>query len=181
MNKILITESVFDEAVIKRMLPKEVTRSIMVTSRSGDTAALSAARSYYVDGGYQIVLLVDSDSNNEQEIASKKYEYEGMISSLGRRSSDAKIVLINPEIEALFFESKDFIEKTFGRQLSDLEFEFLKKDPKTALQRLAQDQPNLPQHFKELGNVLLDKLDEATIERIRQNEQIQEIIEYFQK
>ncbi|MFK7798728.1 MAG: hypothetical protein AB8E82_14860 [Aureispira sp.] len=179
MQNILITEGNFDVTVMQRVLPASISTTTKVVNGGGSTSALSAARSRYVDGNYKIVLLIDADSSDPSTINEKQHLYENMIYSLGTPSSEAKVVLLTPEIEALFFESKEFIEKTFGRSLSDLEFEFLKKNPKAAIERLAQGTQELPKQYLPLGNFLLEQLDDVTIERIRQSKQIQEIIEYF--
>ncbi len=172
-ENIIVTEGKFDRALLEKVLPPKIRENAQIVDGRGDMSALSLARSYCLKGDYQVLLVIDSDTLDEGKIREKRNfaeHYFKMVTS----PSKFKVVMLVPELEALFFADKKFIEDYFKRSISDLEFDLFKRDPGYALKSLSGGEP-----FASLRDNLLGKIDDNMIQKINREPAVREIVDYF--
>ena len=126
----IITEGALDAELIKKILPGEVLDKVKVIFSGGFSSVLSKARSMLIQKpNSQIFIILDADTTNEFEVQEKNEFIEDYMKIVAR-GNRFKLFLQVPEIESVFFEKKDLIERIIGKKLTDLEFEFAKEKPK---------------------------------------------------
>jgi len=173
MKQVIVTEGKFDKALLEKVLPEEIIAKTKIDAGMGATSALSLARSYCINGANKILVVIDSDSNNERQIYEKKSFAESFL-SFSPSNSEMKVVLFIPELESIFFADKSFIEKYFGKEITPTEFDLYKRDPEYALEKLSGGK--LP---KNIRLDLLNHIDSEIKGKIRNEPGVKEIIEYF--
>jgi hypothetical protein len=174
MNQIIVTEGKFEKALLESILPIETMSKIKIEAGMGSSSALSLARSYYVNGDNRVLVALDSYTNNEQQIREKKSFTESFL-NMYPSNSEMKVVVFIPELEALFFTDKHFIESYFGKNISPTEFELYKRDPEYALEQLSGGKP-----AKNIRLDILNKIDDSVRKKIIADPSIKEVINYFQ-
>lgn len=174
-NLYLITEGKLDKIFLEKILPTKISENVKILSGSGETSAISLARSRFIDGQNKVLLLLDADTVDKEKVALKKYQTENMIFSLSGPST-AKVVLFVPEIEQLLVIDKPFIEHYFDKKLSDFEYDLIQNDPKFGLLKLSKDKSK---PINQVCEEILEKADQNVIQKMQKQEQIQEIIDFF--
>lgn len=132
----IITEGEFDLNLLMRVIPSELTSEVKFISAGGYSSALSLAKTLLgktENMNSNIFLVVDADTNETTKIKDKTNFINHYI---GYRDHNFKLLLIVPEIEAVLFESKNLFKKVLNREISDLEIELGKVNPRETLKKL---------------------------------------------
>jgi hypothetical protein len=143
---IVLTESTFDVDILKRLLPTSILEKTEFIPSMGFSGAISKAKSLAIQVSNRIILVLDSDTVNENEVLEKKDQLEYIFESIGKEEN-VDVFLFTPEIEVIFFESnaiQNKIENT-RKPLTHLyhfsEFNKIKNE-KEILQNLTEEQVN---------------------------------------
>jgi hypothetical protein len=172
MRNLIITEGSFDTQLLEKILPESTLSNVKIVAGMGYSSAVSLAKSYYANGGAKILIVLDADTNNEEEIREKESLIDGLFSLIAT-DAEYKIVYFVPEIERLFFADKDFIESYFKRSFTPLELELMKQNPKVGLRNIAVESD-----YKSLSKNLLNSLPVSAIQKIQATPEIKKIIDF---
>lgn len=134
MRGIVVTEGPADIAILRKLIETPGNGRIQFYEAGGFSAVNSLARSLLVKGSQKLAVVVDADSRDPNVIEDRKRFLAKSLRDIAPRSQ-VKVVVIAPEIEALFFEHRDILDKLLGKRLDDTEFVSGYVEPKKVLQR----------------------------------------------
>ncbi len=172
MKNYIITEGSFDKKFLEKILPQNVLSNTKLVEGMGYSSAISLAKSIFLNGNARVLLVLDSDTTDENEIK-EKGNYIKNTFNLISSDSEYKLFYLVPEIEALFFVDKNFIEKTFAIQMNEREFELSKSNPKSSLKKLSKN----VDYYKTIDNCL-NILSNDIIQKMQKTPVIDEMIKY---
>ena len=155
-----------------QILPQNILTTTKIVEGMGYSSAISLAKSIFINGNARVLLVLDSDTTDENEIKEKE-NYIKNTFNLISSDSDYKVLYLVPEIETLFFVDKSFIENIFTIQMNDREFELSKSNPKSSIKKLAKNMD----YYKVVDNCL-NNLPNDVIQKIQHAPVINEMIKY---
>ncbi|MCP4112381.1 MAG: hypothetical protein GY749_43800 [Desulfobacteraceae bacterium] len=162
MKAFIVTEEKTAEA-LRLVLPPAVTNNVKFIIGEGKYSAHSLARSVMVTDPHPLVLVLDSDTTTPSMIEEEKNFIHTSIKQLAL-GVKFNVIFAVPEIEALFFQDKNFIEGLIGKELTDTDWELAKNIPKKILMA----------NGIEFG-MIKTNIKEKNIESIREHPIIKEI------
>ncbi len=167
ITQYFIVEGSFDKFILEQILPGEIASQTKIIAGNGYNIALSKARSLLISSELPVSLIVDSDTTDRTSIEEKK---EFIMQSLRQLSAPDHfhIFLAVPEIEVIFFSSREIVEELVGKSISEQQWELAHYQPKQTLLNMLHTE-NLQKSFSEL-------LTPNLIEKLRKTEFVQNII-----
>jgi len=168
----VITEGDWDVEILKKLLPKPLIKQAVFTPGHGAYGAMSMAGTLLSVRRKPVALVVDTDSRSANAI----HEKVDTLRYLLRQNAAGvpfKVVPAIPEIEAVFFEDRNFIERITGRKFSDLEWKFAKLSPKEALTTFL----GAPE---QLHKKILSRMTKEDIRALQQHSLIVELSEFLE-
>ncbi len=172
-ENILITEGKFDNLLLQKVLSKNLLEKVKISEGMGQSSALSLARSFAAKGNNKILLVIDTDTFDENTIK-EKFNYAESVLKMITSNSDVRIIQFVPEVDSLLFMDKTFIESFFDTKISDLEFSLYQRDPKFAYVQLSKGKS-----VKDVRQKILSEIDENVIKTIQSNSKIKDIENFF--
>ena len=168
----IVTEGECDHKILKALLPAPITENVEFVAGTWRSSAISIARSILVAKYVPVALVLNTDTTDPSAIQEDR-DYLRM--SLAEASSGTRfgIFLSVPEIETLFFEDWDFVGQQIGKHkqaFTHFELEYAQLQPRKFLFSQLEDIP-YPQALTQL----LARMDERTIERIRQHPLVRDL------
>lgn len=161
MNTLIVTEGESD-IIILRTLLEDITSTVQFAKSGGWSAADSLARSYLIDGQYDVALVVDADTYDKQAIEERRQYLTHSLGSVALRNR-WQVTVIAPEIEVLFFRDRPSLEHILQKPISDSLFEQGKFEPKKVLAKLFPGQSRLE---------FLSRLVKSDLTALRNQEEI---------
>ncbi|NUO79792.1 hypothetical protein HUU05_06925 [candidate division KSB1 bacterium] len=128
----VVTEGERDIEILKKLLANPLIKQTVFAPGIETYGAMSLASTLLSTRRKPVVLVVDTNTRDESAI----YEKVDTLRYLLRQAAadvPFKVLPAIPEIEAVFFEDRNFVERIIGRKFSDLEWKFAKLSPKEAL------------------------------------------------
>lgn len=168
----VITEGEWDIELLKKLLPKPLMKQIVLAEGHGSYGALSMAGTLLSTRRKPVALVVDTDSRSVNAI----HEKVDTLRYLLRQNAAGvafKVVPAIPEIEAVFFEDRNFVERITGRKFSDLEWKFAKLSPKEALTTFLGEP-------KQLHKKILSRMTKDDIRALQKHSLIVELSEFLE-
>lgn len=174
MNKVyLITESRFDEEMLKKLLPESALPNVKFVGGSGDYSAQSLARSILAVRREPVALILDAKTTDPSLIQEHR---DFLREVLGEAAAGAPfgIFLAEPELEVVFLETPDFLGNLYSHKLSPMELELAKSGPRKLLHLISGEQDRA-----RLMKKLLRKIDEQTLRSIRKHPLLASLTEFL--
>lgn len=168
----IITEGESDHKILKALLPAPISENVEFVAGTWRSSAISIARSILVAKYIPVALVLDTDTTDPSAIREER-DYLRM--SLAEASSGTRfgVFLAVPEIEIVFLEDWDFVGQQIGKPkqaFTHFELEYAQLQPRNFLFSQLEDIP-YPQALTQL----LARMDERTIERIRQHPLVRDL------
>lgn len=166
----VIIEEERDIEILKKLLPGNLIKQTAFTQ--SDSGAVSVASTLLWERKKPLALVVDTNTRN----ASAIHERIDTLRFLLRPAATGvpfKVVPAIPEIEAVFFEDRNFVERITGRKFSDLEWKFAKLSPKEALTTFLGES-------KQLHKKILSRMTKDDIRALQKHSLIVELSEFLE-
>jgi len=156
------------------VLPSRLLDHSEIIAGAGRYSAQSLARSILATKQLPVALIVDADTTSKRAI---KEQYDLLLANLGQASPGVqyKVLLAIPEIEILFVQDWDYIEKAGGTTVSSLQKELTQLYPKKILVEIFNNKP-----YKFVLRQLLDNMDDRIIQTIRKYPLIDELVMFLE-
>lgn len=130
MNTIILTEGKKDERLLQRLLDIQGGDGVEIIACSGKGSATSAARTMMSTRSERIILVLDMDAPG------KGTSMENLRLLVGQDSDQFKLIMLEPEIEVLFFVDRNALAQALGNPISDVVWEIGMSAPKSTLTAL---------------------------------------------
>jgi hypothetical protein len=171
----LVTEGRRHAELLRAVLP-EISQAhddvaFEIWEGQGWSDADSLARSILAVRREPVVLIVDANSTDEQSIEERRLDLADLLRQYGPREMWA-VVLMVPEIEAIFFEDVALLRSLLGVQPKGRVLEKAKYNPREALEEL----------LKQVGMTypaFLKTLQSADLSKLREAHQLRPIIDFL--
>ena len=154
----VVTEGETDRVLLQTLLDIPPNDDYFrVVAAGGWSSADSYARSLLLRGEDHVALVVDADSNDAKQVESRRSFLQQSlksIPSMGKR----KVLVIEPEIEALIFRDHDVVEAMVGHSLSEIDLLRSSYEPKKVLTDLIQPRSLLETYRRLLPQLHLSSL-----------------------
>jgi hypothetical protein len=167
----VVTEGQADVEILKRCLPDHIGRSVEFCAGQGKYSAMSLAETILAMKRVPVALVEDADALSEQGVR----ERENFLRYTLRQAAAGvpfQVFVVVPEIEALFFQDRAFVEHFAGQRLSDREWDAAQRHPK---EWLAGTLAGHPVQVKEM----LAALSEKELRAIQQHPLIRGLSEFL--
>lgn len=125
----VVTEGQTDIDILKSLLPAELTKEIEFVVGGGWSGAQSLAVSILAKRRIPVALVIDADANDEQVIH-EKLDFSRWSLKQAAVQIPFEVFLAVPQIEAVFFQDRAFLQEVTNREFSDLEWRLMKMQPK---------------------------------------------------
>lgn len=125
----VITEGQTDIDILKRVLPPRLTKEIEFVAGGGWSGAQSSAVTILAKKQIPVALVIDADTNDEQTLQ-EKLDVSRWSLNQAAAQVPFEVFLAVPEIEAVFFQDRAFLEEATNRKFSDLEWKLMKLQPR---------------------------------------------------
>jgi hypothetical protein len=155
VQKFIVTEGKTDSLLLKKVLGN--LEHVGMKTGSGYSSALSLAGSVLTYHKKPVLLIVDTDSNEQAEVD----EQERFVHNYLKTSTPGavfKVIFVEPELEAIFFQDVTVAEHLLDRSLTQEELESARLHPKQFLK------DNQVRDTSEL----IHKLDDDDIAKLKQ-------------
>jgi len=137
MNIVVVVEGRFDmdflRILIEDLRGRQYVRWVVA---NGKDAARQLARRYILDGVGAILLVVDADVVSDEMIDAQKSDIDAYLRWSGGEYPSAA-VLFKPEIEEVFFSSKEFVSRVFKNEELDVVKKMSPLSPRETLKLFA--------------------------------------------
>ena len=172
MNRcFVVVEGPTDEELFRQLLVPNIASPVEFRVAGGWSAADSLGRSLLANGSGDVVVVVDADSVDPTSVAERK---RFLMRSLEAIASPARrlVIVIEPELESLFFHNRQLLENLVGQPVSDTDFITGRYEPRKVLEKLL------------IGTSRLDafrsKLPKLDLNPIRALPSIQQLTDFIQ-
>ena len=130
VQKFVVTEGKTDRLLLEKVLGN--LKHVEIKTGSGYSSALSIASTILIHHEKPVLLIVDTDSNEQTEIDERKRFVHNY---LGTTIPGAvfKVIFVEPELEAIFFQDVTVAEHLLDRSLTQEELESARLHPKQFL------------------------------------------------
>lgn len=157
----LVSKVLEDEADINR---------IKIYEEDNYSSALSGANTLLIKKpDAKVVMIVGAESSQDGAIRERRSFVHSYLKRFIFRDNQFKLILLAPEIETVFFDSKELTEHIVGREVHDLEVEVGRLSPvKTLKEKFGIDPKNM-----------IDLLSPEVIHLIKQQSVFKEIKDFI--
>jgi hypothetical protein len=128
----VVTEGPTEAEILKKLLPREVAKNVVFEFRKERYAAQPVAGTILSVKRVPVALVIDT-ATHDKMVVNEKLDMVRYLLRQNAAGVPFKVLPAIPEIEAVFFEDRNFVERITGREFSDLEWKFAKLSPKEAL------------------------------------------------
>lgn len=134
----IITEGNFDAAVLDKLLKSRYDDNIKILPANGYSSALSKVKSLLSQQTEnKIILLLDTDTTDQREIAEKKDFVHSYI-DFKKNKNHIKTVWAIPEFEIIFLTNKRFMDELIHDDFDTLTLEIGKNAPRKMLESVSE-------------------------------------------
>jgi len=167
----LVAEGDSGVEILKKFLPRAITRSIEFVAGSNDYYALSKAGAILAVKHLPVALVINTYTLNESTI---QEQVDSLRYLLRQAAAGVRFEIFPavPEIESVFFQDRRFIEKLAKKTFTDMEWNFAKLNPKEALAYLLGNSAPL-------NSKILHRLTDETIRVLQQHSLIARLSEFL--
>lgn len=167
----VVTEGQADVDILKKLLDKDIVKVIEFVAGSGSYSMLSKAGTLLAVKHLPLALVIDADTLNDIAIQEK---VDSLRYLLRQPAAGVRFEIFPavPEIEAVFFQDRRFIEKLANKTFTDMEWKLAQRSPKEALTYLLGN--STPVHKK-----VLAKLTSKDIQVLQQHALIANLSEFL--
>lgn len=130
----IICESQVAADLLKTLLPAEVVQPEKIFISHAKSSGVSMARTLLLRPAVSVLLVEDADTLNEAAI-DERLDFISWALTLVSSPERFDVFLFRPEVEAVFFQSADFLALC-GKSLSEMELKVARRAPKLALSDL---------------------------------------------
>jgi hypothetical protein len=174
MSKVyLITESQFDEEILKKLLPKDAVNNVQFVAGAGQYSAQSLARSILAVR-HEPVALVLAAKTTEPSLIEEHQDFLREALKQAAAGAPFGIFLAEPELEILFLESPDRLGHLFSRDFSSLELELAKSSPRKFLHLISGERDR-----KKLMKKLIRNIDEQSLRAMRKHPLLSKLAKFL--
>jgi hypothetical protein len=166
MYTIILTEGNKDKALLQSLLAFQGKDGVEIIACSGKGSATSSARTMMSTRSERIILVLDMDAPG------KGTSMENLRLLVGPDTDRFRLIMLEPEIEVLFFVDRGALTKALGNPIPDVVWEIGMSAPKSTLSALLGKGP---QHDP---STLLASA--SLLEAMRNHPKIKEIQEFAQ-
>ncbi len=146
----IITEGEFDAKVLKKLLSgKAFNNHIDILSANGYSSALSKVKSLLTLRNKKVILLLDTDTV-ENDAIKEKEDFVNYYINTTLNKDNFKAFWAIPEFEIVFLNNKKFVEELTHQTINDELMEFAKTSPKKLLATISKQ--NREQYMTLLDN-----------------------------
>jgi hypothetical protein len=170
----VVTEGKRDVELLKRVLPERIVRATEFVPGHGKDSARSLARSILASKRLPVALVVDADTDDEPTIR----ERESFLDYYLRQAAAGipfRVFTAIPEIEAVFFEDRAFVEEITKQHFSTGDWEFARRHPKEFLTRSLREGPEGPA----VSQAVIETLSGETVRAIQQHPLVRGLTEFL--
>ena len=167
----IVVEGPTDIHILRTLIAPELLHDVTFVDGCGKYNADSLARTLLSERQIPVVLVVNSDTNDEIAIESYQQDLE-FLSYTATVRTPYKIVQAIPTIETVFLQDRTWIEACIGRPLSALEWQLGQKQPRDLLAQYPEGVQRFIEHT-------LDTLTDHRLNQLRQHPLIQEITHFL--
>lgn len=162
----IIVESQFDARLLKRVLKPEIVQRSMFIYAGGFHALTSVARTHLAMYPELVLVIGDADTTDVEQIEDRRELMRLLLSQAG--SADRfRIVLIEPEMEAVFFQDRSALEKWLGMAIDESDYVRAEFVPKKIFEKLLLQNTTLG--TKKRGIELVDVISDELVDAIREH------------
>lgn len=167
----IVTEGQSDADILKTVLPKHLVEKVHFVVGEGRSSALSLAVSLLSNGKYPLALIIDTDTHHPDKIQEQIDLREAILRRSGRPEA-YRIFSAVPEIEVVFFQDKELVEKVTQHLIGQDEWQFARRDPRFFLQEHVTNYPDaLPK--------LLAQLPEGQLATVREHPLLRDLLSFI--
>ncbi len=168
----VITEGELDREILQKILPENLVNQTKFVAGAGKYSAQSIASTILAIKLLPVALIIDADTEDESAVKEKS----ALLHQLLYQSSPGipfSVFLAVPELEAILVQDQTLIETIIDRQLSVLEWQFAKSNPKQFLKSLTKDS------YTQAILSILNNLNQEQLHILRQHPLIAELINFL--
>lgn len=168
----VITESELDREILQKILPENLVDNTNFVAGAGRYSAQSLASTILAIKSLPVALIIDADTEDELAVKEQSALLDGLLyhSSPGIPFS---VFLAVPELEAIFLQDRSLIETIINRELSYIEWQFAKSNPKDFLKSL-----NIGSNAQSI-QIILNNLNPVQIHILQQHPLIARLINFL--
>lgn len=167
----VITEGQTDIDILKRVLPPRLTTDVEFVAGGGWSGAQSSAVTILAKRQIPVALIIDADTNDEQAIQ-EKLDVSRWSLNQAAAQVPFDVFLAIPQIEAVFFQDRPFLEDVTNRRFSDLEWKLMKLQPKELFADSPKEKSRLLQN-------ILGRLNQDSIKTLQTHPLIKSLISFL--
>ncbi len=168
----VVTTEPTEAEIIKKLLPTKTAKNVVFMSGKESSASRSLAGTILTVKRVPVALVVDTATRDEM-VVNEKLDLIRYLLRQNAAGVPFKVVPAIPEIEAVFFEDRNFIERITGRKFSDLEWKFAKLSPKEALTTFLGES-------KQLHKKILSRMTKEDVRALQKHSLIVELSEFLE-
>lgn len=170
----IITKDNFGAALLKRTLPPEFAHEVEFVVGGSGSAAISMARSLLVRRQMPVVLVLDADSVDPNTIRDRQDSATTALLEVSI-NTPVKVILVAPELEALFFERRGAIlSHLLDRDIPERSLNLAVSHPRQALEELLSESEQKVERSQ-----LVDALSNKDVAIVRESAVMQELIQFL--
>lgn len=172
MKKVcVVTEGQTDIDILKKVLPPKLAKEVEFVAGGGWSGAQSSAVTILAKRQIPVALVIDADGNDEQTIHEKLDSSRWLLKQAAVQVP-FEVLLAVPQIEAVFFQDRPFLEDATNRKFTDLEWKLMKLQPR----ELFADNPT--EKSRQLQNILR-RLNRDSITKLQTHPLIKSLISFL--
>lgn len=137
MNAYVVTENRLVADLLRRVLPALEDEGIHVVDDAERSSAISLARTLLMSRGKPVLLVLDSGTVDADHLSEQRVTVGEMLHAAAVRSP-AEVVLAEPALEAVLFESPEHLERTLQVPMTEREKVEGLYRPREVLQKLLE-------------------------------------------
>ena len=167
---IVVTEGKTDALIIRTLLNKDLKTGMRFFAAQGRESLVTLGRNLLVHEGDPVLLVMDVATAELPYRDEMVAETMRALSTFGAPGT-FQVFVFTPEIEIVFFEAPEVLEKMFGTPITRCTLEEGRVKPKSVLNRLQTESHNSSME------ALIRKLDEQAIESLSHGKQAMALTE----
>jgi hypothetical protein len=169
MNNYLVTKGEFESTLLRKLEPENLRGFLTHAYGPHQSSAISIASSCLTKPETYVVLVLDSNSINNEKILEERSNIEYLL-NLASPENHYKLILIKPSILSILFKDRMVFDELTGH-LGETMYEIAQYDPERILHEVGYSKKNYLS--------LLDKLNNEDIKKLQQLPEVKEIFEAF--
>ncbi|CAN1212379.1 DUF4276 domain-containing protein [Tumidithrix helvetica PCC 7403] len=170
----IICEGAYDNQLLKAVLPPQLLKQVEVVSAGGISSVKSLARSLVVRRQAPVAIVVDADSTVPELIQMQIRDITEIVESVSV-NTPVKAILFVPEMEAIFFQDPELLERLLGYRPSQDLLGLAVSQPRKALEQMLAQSEKVHNQSQ-----LIDQLAHENLEILRNAPVIQELIHFLE-